>query len=215
MRTTATATENTDRPSGRAGEETASSPGRASIGGVPGGRIGPYKLLSLLGEGGFGVVYLAEQTKPVQRRVALKVIKPGMDTAAVLARFEAEEQALALMDHPNVAHVYDAGSTEQGQLIGTPSYMSPEQAERTTQDVDTRTDIYSLGVLLYELLTGALPLDPASLRQTAFEEVLRIIREAEPQKPSTKLSSLASGAPSSSEPRPSRAVEMPGTFFAG
>ena len=101
-----------DQPSEVRGEETASSPGRASIGGVPGGRIGPYKLLSLLGEGGFGVVYLAEQTQPVRRRVALKVIKPGMDSRAVLARFEAEEQALALMDHPNVAKVFDAGTTE-------------------------------------------------------------------------------------------------------
>jgi serine/threonine protein kinase/tetratricopeptide (TPR) repeat protein len=263
-------------------------------------RIGPYKILEALGEGGFGIVYLAEQTKPVHRRVALKVIKPGMDSKAVLARFEAEEQALALMDHPNVAKVFSAGTTEQGrpyfamehvsgvpitehcdrqklsieerldlfmktcdavqhahqksvihrdikpsnilvafkdgqpipkvidfgvakaisqpltertlfteqgQLIGTPAYMSPEQAEMTAQDIDTRTDIYSLGVLLYELLTGALPFDPASLRQAAFDEIRRIIREVEPPKPSTKLSSMitAGGDDSTSAARNRRA----------
>ncbi|HUU83121.1 MAG TPA: serine/threonine-protein kinase [Phycisphaerae bacterium] len=259
------------------GAETRWSAGRAGDGGM---RIGPYKTLGVLGEGGFGVVYLAEQSEPIRRRVALKVIKPGMDSRAVIARFEAERQALALMDHPNVAKVYDAGATEQGrpyfvmehvtgepitehcdrhrltvnerlelfvqvceavqhahqkgvihrdikpsnilvtmrdgkaipkiidfgvakaisqpltektvytqqgQLIGTPSYMSPEQVEMTIQDIDTRTDIYSLGVLLYELLTGSLPFNRASLKEAPFGEVQRIIREVEPPKPSAKL----------------------------
>jgi serine/threonine protein kinase len=247
----------------------------------PGDRIGPYILLGRLGEGGMGVVYLAEQTEPVRRQVALKLIKLGMDTHQVIARFEAERQALAMMNHANVAKVFDAGATEngrpyfvmeyvpgapiteycdtqrlsirqrlalfvavcdavqhahqkgiihrdvkpsnvlvtvegdqpvpkvidfgvakatsqrltertlfteQGQLVGTPEYMSPEQAEMTVQNVDTRTDIYSLGVLLYELLTGVLPFDPTTLRRAAFAEIQRIIREEEPPKPSTRLS---------------------------
>jgi len=250
----------------------------------PGGEIGPYKLLSVLGEGGFAVVYLAEQQRPVKRRVALKVIKPGMDSKQVIARFEAERQALALLDHPNIAYVFNAGTTEterpyfvmeyvkgvpltehcdrqklsieerlglfllvcegvqhahqkgiihrdikpsnilvsiegektvpkiidfgvakaiaqpltertlfteQGQLIGTPEYMSPEQAEMTAQDIDTRTDIYSLGVMLYELLAGVLPFETETLREGGFEHIRQVIREEEPKTPSTRLSTLA------------------------
>jgi len=249
----------------------------------PGGQIGPHKLLSILGEGGFAVVYLAEQQKPVKRRVALKIIKPGMDSKQVIARFEAERQALALLDHPNVAHVYDAGTTElgrpyfvmeyvkgvpitehcdrhkltieerlklflqvceavqhahqkgiihrdikpsnililfegqralpkvidfgiakaisqpltertlyteQGQLVGTPEYMSPEQAEMTSQDIDTRSDIYSLGVLLYELMTGVLPFEAEELRKGGLDHIRTVIREQEPRTPSTRLSRL-------------------------
>jgi tetratricopeptide (TPR) repeat protein/tRNA A-37 threonylcarbamoyl transferase component Bud32 len=249
----------------------------------PGAKVGRYKLLSILGEGGYGIVHLAEQQRPVKRRVALKVIKPGMDTKQVIARFEAERQALALLDHPNIAHVYDAGTTkagrpyfvmeyvkgipitehcdrhkltieerlrlfllvceaiqhahlkgiihrdikpsniqvsiqaeqavpkvidfgvakaisqpltertlvtEQGQFVGTPEYMSPEQAEMTGQDVDTRSDIYSLGVVLYELLTGALPFDPKVLREGGLDHIRRVIREEEPKTPSTRLSTI-------------------------
>ncbi len=250
----------------------------------PGTRIGRYKLLQQIGEGGCGVVWMAEQEEPVRRRVALKVIKLGMDTKTVIARFEAERQALALMDHPNIARVLDAGATEAGrpffvmelvpgvpitkycdqhnlpttarlglfaqvchavqhahqkgvihrdlkpsnilvtlhdgepmpkvidfgiakatqgrltdhtlftafeQFIGTPAYMSPEQAEMSGIDVDTRSDIYSLGVLLYELLTGRQPFDPKTLLRAGLDEIRRIIREVEPVKPSTRLNTLA------------------------
>ncbi len=256
--------------------------GGAALG--PGAQIGPYKLLSILGEGGYGVVYLAEQQRPIKRRVALKVIKPGMDTKQVIARFEAERQALALLDHPNIAHVYDAGTTqngrpyfvmeyvkgvpitehcdleklaieerfglflqvceavqhahqkgiihrdikpsnvqvaihgeqavpkiidfgvakaisqpltertlvtEQGQFVGTPEYMSPEQAEMTTQDIDTRTDIYSLGVVLYELLTGTLPFASKTLREGGVDHIRHMIREEDPKTPSTRLSTIS------------------------
>jgi WD40 repeat protein/serine/threonine protein kinase len=269
-----------DAPGAR-GTEDAS--GRRPTGEGPGDRIGPYKLLEAIGEGGMGVVYMAEQTKPVRRRVALKVIKPGMDTRQVIARFDAERQALALMDHPHIARVLDAGATTQGrpyfvmelvrgipitdycdaerlpirerlelfiavcqavqhahqkgvihrdlkpsnvlvtvidgaavpkvidfgvakamgrrltertlftafaQLVGTPLYMSPEQAALSGVDVDTRSDIYSLGVLLYELLTGTTPFDRATLGQAAWDEVRRLIREVEPPKPSTRLGTL-------------------------
>ncbi len=248
-----------------------------------GGHIGGYKLLSILGEGGFGMVYLAEQQHPIKRLVALKVIKPGMDTKQVIARFETERQALAMLDHPHIAQVFDAGATEagrpyfameyvkgipiteycdryklgtqerlrlflplcqaiqhahhkgiihrdikpsnalvmlhddkpvakiidfgvakalhqrltertlvteQGQFIGTPEYMSPEQAELTGLDVDTRTDIYSLGVLLYELLTGCTPFDSQDLRSKGYAEMQRIICDQDPVKPSTKLTTL-------------------------
>ena len=251
-----------------------------------GKRIGRYKLLQKLGEGGCGVVWMAEQQEPVRRRVALKVIKLGMDTKNVIARFEAERQALAMMDHPNIARVLDAGATESGrpyfvmelvpgvpitkycdqhnlsttarlvlfgqvcyavqhahqkgiihrdlkpsnilvtlndgepmpkvidfgiakatqgrltdqtlftafeQFIGTPAYMSPEQAEMSGIDIDTRSDIYSLGVLLYELLTGRPPFDPKSLFQAGLDEIRRIIREVEPLRPSTRLNTLADG----------------------
>ena len=248
----------------------------------PGTTIGPYKLLEQIGEGGMGTVYMVEQTAPLHRMVALKVIKPGMDSRQVLARFEAERQALALMDHPNIARVLDAGATEQGRpyfvmelvkgipitqfcdvrrltprerlelaipvcqavqhahqkgvihrdlkpsnvliglydgvpvpkvidfgvakatgqklteatlftgvgaVVGTPEYMSPEQAQLDNLDIDTRSDVYALGVLLYELLTGTTPLNRKRLKEAAVLEVLRVIREEEPPRPSMRLSS--------------------------
>ena len=250
-----------------------------------GTQIGPYKLLQQIGEGGMGVVYMAEQTAPVQRKVAVKIIKPGMDSRQVIARFEAERQALALMDHPNIAKMLDAGTTDHGrqyfvmelvkgvpiiqycdehrlspqqrlelfitvceavqhahqkgiihrdlkptnilvadyddrpvpkvidfgvakaigqrltertmftqlgQIVGTVEYMSPEQAKLNQLDIDTRTDIYSLGVLLYELLTGETPFNRQRLHSAAFDEMLRIIREEEPVAPSTRLSTSES-----------------------
>jgi serine/threonine protein kinase/WD40 repeat protein len=259
-----------------------------------GATIGPYKLLQQIGEGGMGTVWMAEQTRPVQRKVALKIIKAGMDTRQVIARFEAERQALALMDHANIAKVLDAGMTDAGRpffvmelvkgqpitrycdehrltprqrlelfvpvcqaiqhahqkgiihrdikpsnvlvapydgkpvvkvidfgvakatgqrltektlftefgaVVGTLEYMSPEQAELNNQDIDTRSDIYSLGVLLYELLTGSTPLDRTRLQQAAFMEVLQMIREAEPPRPSTRLSQSKDALPSISAQR--------------
>jgi serine/threonine protein kinase len=256
-------------------------------------RVGPFRIIEKIGEGGMGIVYKAEQREPVRRIVALKVIKLGMDTKEVVARFEAERQALAMLSHPNVAKVFEAGMTgngrpyfamdhvpgipltqychehqfttkqrldifipicqavqhahqkgiihrdlkptnilvtlvdghpvpkvidfgiakatnqaltqhtlftQTGALIGTPEYMSPEQAQTSGLDVDTRTDIFSLGVILYELLTGTLPLDPKSLREAGLDGMARLIKTAEPQKPSTRLSTLAH------TPRPDTAV---------
>src|SRR4029079_3175011 len=248
-----------------------------------GSAIGPYKLLEQIGGGGMGVVYMAEQLRPLRRKVALKIIKPGMDSGQVIARFEAERQALTMMEHPNIAKVLDAGTTDAGrpyfvmelvkgvpiteycdqarlstrerlelfiqvcaavqhahqkgiihrdikptnilvtlhddkpvpkvidfgiakatgqvltdktlftnyaQMLGTPLYMSPEQAQISGLDVDTRSDVYSLGVLLYELLTGTTPFDKQRLREAAYDEMRRIIREEEPPRPSTRISSM-------------------------
>jgi non-specific serine/threonine protein kinase/serine/threonine-protein kinase len=249
--------------------------------------IGPYRLLEPIGEGGMGDVWLAEQAKPVRRKVALKIIKAGMNTAQVVARFEAERQALALMDHSAIARVFEAGATAEGRpyfameyvrgesitayctrhklplrdridlflqvcdgvqhahqkgiihrdlkpsnvmvtlqdgrpvpkiidfgvakattqpltdrtlhtelgtFIGTPEYMSPEQAEMSGLDVDTRTDVYSLGAVLYELLTGAMPFDSKTLREKSLDDLRRTIREVDPPRPSTRVTAVAAGA---------------------
>jgi serine/threonine protein kinase/tetratricopeptide (TPR) repeat protein len=274
-----------------ASQNSLRAPGATLIADMPpenvGSVIGPYKLLQQIGQGGFGVVYMAEQEKPVRRIVALKIIKPGMDTGQVVARFESERQALALMDHPSIAKVLDAGATASGhpyfvmemvkgvpitefcdknhlapearlklfgdvchaiqhahhkgiihrdikpsnvmvtlhdgvpvvkvidfgvakatvqkltektlftaygQMIGTPEYMSPEQAEMSGLDIDTRSDVYSLGVLLYELLTGTTPLEAKRLREAGFAMMQRLIQDDEPQRPSTRLSSLGDSA---------------------
>ncbi len=259
----------------------------ATAGGQVGKMIGAYKLLQQIGEGGFGVVYMAEQVEPIRRKVALKIVKPGMDTKDVIARFEAERQALALMDHPNIAKVLDGGVTEfgrpyfvmelvkgvpitefcdknklstqqridlfltvcraidhahgkgiihrdikpsnvmvtlhdgkpvckvidfgvskalsqqltektlftaYGQMIGTPTYMSPEQAEMSGLDIDTRSDVYSLGVVLYELLTGTTPLGKQEIQSATYDELQRMIKEEEAQRPSTRVSTLGKKA---------------------
>src|SRR5262245_3648184 len=271
----------------------------------PGTIIGPYKLLEQIGEGGFGIVFTAEQQQPVRRKVALNVLKPGMDTRQVIARFEAERQALALMDHPHIARVFDGGETASGrpyfvmelvrgvpittycdqghlavrarlelfvtvcqaiqhahhkgiihrdlkpsnilvamyddkavvkvidfgiakaigqqltekslftnlaQMIGTPMYMSPEQAQMSGLDVDTRSDVYALGVLLYELLSGTTPFDKERLRTAAFDEIRRIIREEEPLRPSTRLSTVGQASATLSANRRSDAKRLSQLF---
>jgi serine/threonine protein kinase len=268
----------------------------------PGAQIGPYKVLQRIGEGGMGIVYLAEQEKPVRRKVALKIIKPGMDTAQVVARFEAERQALAILDHPSIAKVLGGGATDTGRpffvmelvkgvpiteycdnvqlsprerlelfipvceaiqhahqkgiihrdlkpsnvliamqdgkpvpkiidfgvakaidqrltekslftqhgtIVGTFEYMSPEQAQMSAMDVDTRTDVYGLGVLLYELLTGTTPLERAQLRQSGYAEILKRIREEEPPKPSTRLSESTATLPSVAAHRKTDPLRLP------
>jgi serine/threonine protein kinase len=259
----------------------------SSVSEGPGAQVGPYKLLEQIGEGGFGVVFMAEQVQPIHRRVALKIIKPGMDTRQVVARFESERQTLALMSHPNIAAIIDGGQTDSGrpyfvmelvrgvpitefcdtthmdteqrlklfvsvchaiqhahhkgiihrditpsnvmvtlndgtpvvkvidfgvakaiaqrltdktlytaygQIIGTPAYMSPEQASTSLLDIDTRSDIYSLGVLLYELLTGTTPIESSRLREVGYTEIQRMIRDEDPPRPSTRLSGLGDSA---------------------
>lgn len=272
----------------------------------PGTIIGPYKLLEQIGEGGFAVVFMAEQTEPVRRKVALKILKPGMDSKQVIVRFEAERQALAMMDHPNIAKVLDAGQAKSGrpyfvmdlvkglplthycdlhqsttrerlelfigvcqavqhahqkgiihrdlkptnvlvtvqdgtplvkvidfgiakalyqpltdktlftgfsQMVGTPLYMSPEQTALSNVDADTRSDIYSLGVLLYELLTGTTPFDKDRLKSASYDEIRRIIREDEPPRPSTRLAETLSaghaGQPTNSDTPLHTAVRAP------
>jgi serine/threonine protein kinase/WD40 repeat protein len=269
--------------------------------------IGPYKLMEQIGEGGMGLVFVAEQQEPVRRKVALKIVKPGMDTRQVVARFEAERQALALMDHPNIAKVFDGGETAGGrpyfvmelvkgvpitdycdqnqvpirerlelffhvcqavqhahqkgiihrdikpsnvlimsqdgtplvkvidfgvakavgqqltdktiytqftQLLGTPLYMSPEQAGQSGVDVDTRTDIYALGVLLYELLTGTTPFDRERLCRVGYDQIRQIIREEEPPKPSTRISTLGIAAATISTQRQSDPQRLSRLFRA-
>jgi len=267
----------------------------------PGTKIGHYELLEVIGEGGMGLVYMAEQKEPVKRKVALKIVKLGMDTRQVVARFEAERQTLALLEHPNIAHVFDAGTTdsgrpyfvmeyvkgrsitrycdeeklciekrlelfrqvcegihhahqkgiihrdikpsnilvsvqddkpvpkiidfgiakaitqpltektsytEQGQLLGTPEYMSPEQAEMAYQDIDTRSDIYSLGVLLYELLAGATPFDAKRLREGGIDHIQQVICEEQPRTPSARLTSLGDKAKAVAESRRTQIITL-------
>ncbi len=267
----------------------------------PGAKIGHYELLELIGEGGMGLVYLAEQKEPVRRRVALKIVKLGMDTKQVVTRFEAERQTLAILEHPNIAHVFDAGTTEagrpyfvmeyvkgmsitkycdkqklsveerlelfrqvcegvhhahqkgiihrdikpsnilvsihgdrpvpkiidfgiakaitqplvektsyteQGQLLGTPEYMSPEQAEMAYQDIDTRSDIYSLGVVLYELLAGVPPFDAKRLREGGIDHIQQVICEEQPKTPSARLTSLGDKAKRIAESRRTQIITL-------
>ena len=276
------------------GRDCDRTPSTGTAVGAASGHIGPYRLLQILGEGGMGEVWLAEQKTPIHRTVALKLIKAGMDTKAVVARFESEQQALALMDHPSIAKVFDAGSnaeghpyfvmeyvpglpitdycdkhrlpmkerlelfvqvcdgvqhahqkaiihrdlkpsnvlvaeqdskampkiidfglakataqrltdktmfTELGAMMGTPEYMSPEQADQREQNIDTRTDVYSLGVILYQLLVGVLPFDAKALRTAGMEALLRAIREQEPPKPSTRIRSMGEASAASAEKR--------------
>jgi len=277
-----------------AGEDNEVNPSPGLFIEKPGDWIGPYKLLSILGEGGYGIVFLAEQQRPIKRQVAVKVVKPGMDSKTVIARFEVEQRALALMDHPYIARVHDAGltasgrpyfvmehveglpiteycdkhkftieerlelflgvceavqhahqkgiihrdikpsnilvsardqqavpkiidfgiakaltqpltkrtlHTEQGQFVGTPEYMSPEQADMVTEDIDTRSDIYSLGALLYVLLTGVLPFDTDSLREGGIDHIRQVIRKSDPKTPSTRLTGLGEEAKRIAESR--------------
>jgi serine/threonine protein kinase len=283
------------------GPEAAGTLAAASPAEGPGTVIGPYRLLEQIGEGGMGTVWMAEQQQPVRRLVALKVIKAGMDSAQVIARFEAERQALALMDHPHIARVFDGGTTEAGRpyfvmelvkgtpitrycdehrmtprqrlelfvpvcqaiqhahqkgiihrdvkpsnllvapydgvpvvkvidfgvakatgqqltektlytgfgaVVGTLEYMSPEQAELNNRDIDTRSDVYSLGVLLYELLTGTTPLNRESLQQTPLPEVLRLIREQDPPRPSTRLNESKGSLPAISAQRQTEPAKL-------
>ena len=170
---------------GGGGEEMAAAPALPHPFDAQTKLIGRYKLLEKIGEGGFGGVWMAEQKEPVRHRVALKIIKLGMDTRQVVARFEAERQALALMDHPNIAKATAQDLTDQTaftrfqQFIGTPAYMSPEQAGLSGLDVDTRSDVYSLGVLHYEVLTGKTPLDVKALTTRGYDEMRRQIQEVE------------------------------------
>ncbi|MEJ2647782.1 MAG: serine/threonine-protein kinase [Sedimentisphaerales bacterium] len=267
----------------------------------PGTKIGNYELLELIGEGGMGLVYLAQQKEPISRKVALKIVKLGMDTKQVVARFEAERQTLALLEHPNIAHVFDAGTTdsgrpyfvmeyvegisitkfcdehklsieerlklfskvcdgvhhahqkgiihrdikpsnilvsvqdgksvpkiidfgiakaitqplkgktsytEHGQLLGTPEYMSPEQAEMAYEDIDTRTDIYSLGVVLYELLAGATPFDAKKLCEGGLDHIQHIICEEEPRTPSALLTTLGDKAKAVAQSRRTQIITL-------